>query len=146
MNSRLRFVHTAVAAIILSTPIAASADRHWHDRDIHRFYVHDEHHWATGHWYHGFHGGRLSWWWVVGPAIDTALWYSYPGPIYPYPDPYAPPTVVVVPAPAQTQMAPPVNELPPPTVWYYCKSSNQYYPYVANCPEGWKTVPATPPQ
>jgi hypothetical protein len=50
--------------------------------------------------------------------------------------------VVVVQQPA-TAYAP-----PPPVVgnWYYCESSQAYYPYVAGCPEGWRVVPATPPQ
>ena len=30
-------------------------------------------------------------------------------------------------------------------VWYYCESSKTYYPYVSECKEGWKEVPATPP-
>jgi hypothetical protein len=32
-----------------------------------------------------------------------------------------------------------------PAVWYYCDSAKGYYPYVAQCAEGWKTVPASPP-
>jgi hypothetical protein len=30
--------------------------------------------------------------------------------------------------------------------WYYCESSKTYYPYVSECKEGWRSVPATPPQ
>ena len=30
-------------------------------------------------------------------------------------------------------------------MWYYCESSKTYYPYVSECKEGWKEVPATPP-
>ena len=30
--------------------------------------------------------------------------------------------------------------------WYYCESAKAYYPYVSECKEGWRTVPATPPQ
>jgi hypothetical protein len=30
--------------------------------------------------------------------------------------------------------------------WYYCESSKAYYPYVSECKEGWRAVPATPPQ
>lgn len=29
--------------------------------------------------------------------------------------------------------------------WYYCDSAKGYYPYVSQCPEGWRSVPATPP-
>jgi hypothetical protein len=35
---------------------------------------------------------------------------------------------------------------PASTVWYYCDSSKSFYPYVSQCAEGWKQVPATPPQ
>jgi hypothetical protein len=28
--------------------------------------------------------------------------------------------------------------------WYYCESSKTYYPYVSECREGWRAVPATP--
>lgn len=32
-----------------------------------------------------------------------------------------------------------------PGTWYYCESAKGYYPYVSQCPEGWKSVPAAPP-
>ena len=34
---------------------------------------------------------------------------------------------------------------PPQQYWYYCDSARGYYPYVSNCPEQWRAVPATPP-
>lgn len=36
---------------------------------------------------------------------------------------------------------------PPPTqsFWYFCPSSNAYYPYVTSCGDHWEAVPATPP-
>jgi hypothetical protein len=100
--------------------------------DIHRFYEHDWGVWRGGHWIHGPHNGRLGWWWVAG-----GLWYFYPVPVYPYPSPWEPPAAdLVTPAP---------NSPPPPTqVWYWCDSAQQYYPYVATCPGGWRQVPATP--
>lgn len=101
--------------------------------DIGRFHQHDWGTWRGGHWSHARHGGRLGWWWVVGPS-----WYYYSAPIYPYPNPWEPAEVIVVP-PANT--APP---LPPTQYWYYCESSQTYYPYAANCPGGWKQVPAKP--
>jgi Family of unknown function (DUF6515) len=30
--------------------------------------------------------------------------------------------------------------------WYYCDSAKAYYPYVSECKEGWRQVPATPPR
>ena len=44
------------------------------------FHAVDPGHWRGGHWHHGFHGGRLGWWWVVGDG-----WYYYPSATYPYP-------------------------------------------------------------
>ena len=53
-------------------------------------------------------------------------------------------------------VAPPPDQAPQPPAagapaeaasgtWYYCESAKGYYPYVRQCPEGWKSVPATPP-
>ena len=60
---------------------------------------------------------------------------------------------VVAPPAAAPQAPPPAAPQPPagspgaqaPAVWYYCDSAKGYYPYVSQCPEGWKTVPASPP-
>ena len=50
------------------------------------------------------------------------------------------------PAPSSPQVAPPSQAAQGPAgSWYYCDSAKAYYPYAANCPEGWRTVPATPP-
>jgi len=46
------------------------------------------------------------------------------------------------PATAPTSTAPPSS----PGTWYYCASAKAYYPYVTECKEGWRSVPATPPQ
>lgn len=102
--------------------------------DIERFHEHDWQLWRGGRWQHGSHAGRLGWWWVVGGA-----WYFYPLPVYPYPNPWEPPPVEYV--------TPPVGSPPPPPpaqYWYYCESSQGYYPYVPTCPGGWTQVPATP--
>ena len=57
------------------------------------------------------------------------------------------------PGPVAERDAPPLAP-PPPTaaarapssgVWYFCEASNAYYPYVKECPQGWKNVPAVPP-
>ncbi|MFT4048199.1 MAG: OmpA family protein, partial [Solimonas sp.] len=60
--------------------------------------------------------------------------YGYWGPYYDYP-----PTVVY-------QQPDVVVQAPPTTYWYYCDSAKAYYPYVQQCPEGWRAVPANPPQ
>lgn len=140
----------AATAVLAVMPVAASAQPRrpgWHG-DIRVFETHDARRWHSGAWRHGWHSGRNGWWWVAGGA-----WYFYPQPVYPYPDPYQPPTIVVeqapvvveVPAPVQAQpIQPPVASRPAPQFWYYCDAARGYYPYVASCPGGWKTVPATP--
>lgn len=85
----------------------------WHG-DLRHF---DRGHWQGGHWWNGAYGGRIGWWWIVGPN-----WYWYPSAIYPYPDPYTPPGGV-------------------PGFWYWCEAYHQYYPYVGACPSGWRAVP-----
>jgi hypothetical protein len=45
--------------------------------------------------------------------------------------------------------APPAQPAQPPAApgtWHYCESARAYYPYVTECREGWRAVPATPPQ
>lgn len=49
------------------------------------------------------------------------------------------PSPVAPPPPAAAARAPSSN------VWYFCESSNAYYPYVKECAQGWKSVPAVPP-
>lgn len=139
----------AVAATALSGLISppAHAQERWRwGGDIHRFHEADWDHWRGGHWFHGPHGGRPGWWWVVG-----GLWYFYPAPIYPYPDPYvppqlvggAPPAVVAVAPPPAAPGAPPAAAAPPaPSLYYYCDNPPGYYPYVTQCPTPWRTVPA----
>lgn len=88
--------------------------------------------------------------------------YFYP---YPYPYPYYPPVVVapppVVVAPEQApvyveQSAPqpaaaPQSSPQQPAAsqasshWYHCDKPEGYYPYVKECPGGWKAVEPTPP-
>jgi hypothetical protein len=125
---------SALAATLCSSLAAADPYHHWHG-DMHHLRTYDYPHWREGRWYHGDHGGRFGWWWI---AAD--MWYFYPAPVYPYPNPYVPPAAVVQPPPTPAVTAPP-REQP---VWYYCKSSRNYYPYVSVCPEGWRTVSAEP--
>lgn len=108
---------------LLSSPAFAQHDDHWHG-DIHHFHDYDFGRWRGGSWFHGFHGGRNGWWWIVGDG-----WYFYPAPVYPYPDPYVPPTIAVVPS--------------APSAWYYCANPPGYYPYVPQCFSPWQPVPAT---
>jgi len=128
---------TVVGCLI--TSIASAQRVHGPDTprwrgDISHFHEHDWGLWRGGHWSHARHDGRMGWWWVIG-----ANWYFYPSPVYPYPSPWEPPPTALV--------SPPVGVAPlaPPTpYWYYCESSNGYYPYVPTCPGGWAQRPATP--
>jgi hypothetical protein len=72
--------------------------------------------WQGGGWRHDYHGGRLGWWWVVGPD-----WYYFDQPVYPYPDLYTP-------------YGQPLGW------WYWCDPLQQYYPYVTWCPVPWESV------
>ena len=97
--------------------------------DIRAFHEHDIELWRGGRWFHGPHGGRAGWWWIVG-----GVWYFYPTPVYPYPDPYQPPVVVL---PADQVGA-------PPQYFYYCSNPAGYYPYVASCLVPWTRVSGGP--
>ena len=59
----------------------------------------------------------------------------------------SPAVATVSPTPPPAVAAPPVGATAPsaPGTWYYCESSKTYYPYVAECKEGWRPVPSTPP-
>ena len=81
-------------------------------------------------WWHGPHA------WVGAP-----FWYPYPY--------YAPPVVVqpsprvVVPPSAPPTYVERRDAAPAESYWYYCESSKGYYPYVTQCPGGWKRVAPT---
>ncbi len=97
----------------------------------HHGFGHGFHHF--GHRFHGF----------IGPRIGVSI-----GPYWdPYWTPYAyPPVVVAPPPPVFVQPAPPVAVQPPtPPSWYYCDDPQGYYPYVRQCPGGWRPVAPPPP-
>ena len=85
---------------------------------------------------HGRGGGRVHLGFHFGFPMYHSFWH-YPPPYY-----YYPPTVVVSPPPA-----PPVyvERERAEDYWYYCEQERGYYPYVKQCPGGWKRVPPAPP-
>ena len=92
----------------------------------------------------GFHGGfHRGFHRFGGPRVAIGVgigpwWGPYWGPYgYSYGYPYAYPPVVA-PDP-QLSIAP-----APPTSWYYCDNPAGYYPYVQQCPGGWRPVAPTP--
>ena len=129
---------------LLGLATLAQADPwHRHPHEMRYFHQRDIYMWRGGMWFHGPYLGRVGWWWIVG-----GVYYYYPAPIYPYPDPYVPGGVVMAPAPAPVPVMPapaaPLQAQDLPPVWYYCDASKSYYPYVSECPTGWRTVPAKP--
>jgi len=111
---------------------------------------------AHGHGRH--YGGGARFGIFLGAPL---LWGSYYGPspyYYPYyPSPYYPqyyPPVVTVPVAPPTYVEQGEVDAPPPSAapaapepgyWYYCDDSRAYYPYVKECPGGWKRVSPQPP-
>jgi len=73
---------------------------------------------------------------VVVPRVVVPVAPSW----YPYPP------VVIDAHPRVVERLPSIALPPSPTSsWYYCDNPQGYYPYVQQCPGGWKQVPATPP-
>ena len=124
--------HALLAALVMAgalAPLPASADRGLHMRGAFpapggRIYAPFPRMRAHGHYNSHWNG----WWFVGAPLL------LYPPTIYTYPQTVVQPEPIVMP------------DLPPvPQSWYYCDSTQSYYPYAQNCAEGWRTVPAAPP-
>ena len=98
--------------------------------------------------HHGFGGPRVSIGFGFGPYWGPGYWGpGYWGPGYwgaPY-YPYYPAPVVVAAPPAPTQYVERSDQPMQSGYWYYCETSRGYYPYVKDCPSGWKAVPPAPP-
>jgi len=77
--------------------------------------------WSHGRWFHGNNAGRFGWFWIVG-----GVYFFYALPQYPFPNPTVPPGYY--------------DE----HYYYFCADYNQYYPYIAICPQGWTMVPVNP--
>jgi hypothetical protein len=109
---------------------------------------------------HGPHRGRVG----VGIhfGVPAPIYWgprSYYGPRHYYGPSYYYPPAYYYGAPAIVESAPVyvergVNESPatsaesaqpaPASDWYYCGEPEGYYPYVKQCPGGWRRVPAQP--
>jgi hypothetical protein len=110
------------------------------------------HHGGHGGKWHGGHGWGGA---RVGIGIGLGpFWGPYWGPYwrpywggywrpyaygYPYAYPYVYPPVVTVPS-TRVYVQPSA-----PAYWYYCDNPQGYYPYVQQCPGGWRAVAPTPP-
>lgn len=69
-----------------------------------------------------------------GFPLYAPYWYYPPPPVYYYPVPVAPASPPVY-----------VERNDNSQDWYYCEQTRGYYPYVKECPGGWKRVPPAPP-
>jgi len=134
-----------VVIVILATMLFASAipgharGGGGHGGGGHGF--HGGHGWR-GHGFHGGHGWRGYGWRGVGVTVGVGpYWGLYGWPYgYPYAYPYTYPSQIYV------QPSQPLSVEPPssPPVWYYCDNPQGYYPYVQQCPGGWRTVAPSP--
>lgn len=84
----------------------------------------------------------------VGVYVGGPYLYWHPAPIYYY---YPPPYYAVEPAaPAEPpvyieqDMSRPAAATP--YYWYYCEKPQGYYPYIKECPGGWRAVEPTQPK
>ena len=129
-------VMTAVLLVISTVPGHADRGGHGYKGHGYKGHAYRSHghrgHWHRGHWHTG-HWHRRHWHSGVRVFIN-------PGLVVPFGS-YSPPPVVVAPSPrVYVEPAP-----PPPTYWYYCDAVQAYYPYVQQCPGGWRQVLPTPP-
>jgi hypothetical protein len=95
---------------------------------------------------HG-HGGVFI---GVGPGFwwgaPHPYWWGPARPYYWYPPPYYyPPGRIVVEEPQVYVQPPPAPPAAPPAYWYYCPSTEGYYPQVQSCSEPWVRVPPRNP-
>lgn len=87
---------------------------------------------GPGYYGPSYYGPSYYWW---GPP--------YPYGYYPPPYYYGPPAVVIQPPPVYLEQQP--AQPPPRDYWYYCPSTQAYYPQVQTCSEAWmKIAPRTP--
>lgn len=108
---------TAALLAIQALPAAADSFRHREHRagppQHHRHHSHHDH--------RPHHGNPGLAWGIAGMALGGVL----------LAETWRAPPVVVAPAPAR----------PPGQMWYYCDAYGAYYPYVGDCPGGWRAVP-----
>lgn len=116
----MRPIRVAIALLLMAaivTPQDSWADRHRHSHSRGRVGV--------------FIGAPLFWPWYYPPAY------------------YPAPTVIAVPSspPVYIERAEEEANDGAAEYWYHCDRPRGYYPYVNECPGGWrKEVPHAPPQ
>jgi hypothetical protein len=128
-----------LAVLLWITAVPGHTDRgghgyrgHGHKGHGHRGYGHR----GYGHRGYGHGGSRV----FINPRIVVpfgAYWR-------PYWEAYLYPPVVIAPPPRVYAQPSPPAQLPP-VYWYYCDAAQAYYPYVQQCPGGWRPVAPRPP-
>lgn len=95
-----------------------------------------------GHGHRGHHHGGVRW----GVHIGVPFGWYYP-PSYWYGAPwYNPPVFVQSPPVYIERGTAPAEPDDDAYYWYHCSRPEGYYPYIKECPGGWKKVVPTPPQ
>ena len=98
---------------------------------------------AFAHSYGGWRRHGFGRYWVAPAIVAGVITYDA---LQPRIVQAAPPVVIL---PSAQQAAPQnlalQNVAPSAPVWYYCQSTESYYPNVQICDEQWKVIPATPP-
>jgi hypothetical protein len=119
------------ALLLIATAIGLSVGTAWADRGHGFGHEHGiEHRHEHGEWHR--HLGII----YLGPTfVDPG--YMFP-PLVATPQP--PPTYI-----ERADGSPPEAAASPSRYWYYCEAAAAYYPYVKECPGGWKTVLPQPP-
>jgi hypothetical protein len=126
MGIRRKWVGTLV---ILAVLLWISAVPGHTDRGGHGYKGH-------GHKGHGHGGSRV----FISPRLVVPF-----GPYWrPYWEAYPYPPVVIAPSPRVYAQPLPPAQLPP-VYWYYCDAAQAYYPYIQQCPGGWRPVAPMPP-
>lgn len=102
-----------------------------------------------GHHHHGGHGPGFGLYFGAPFIYPRSFYTPYYDPFYyPY---YSPRPIVQIPAepPVYIERERPIQQ-PQQQLqegyWYYCASPEGYYPYVNQCPGGWRQVDPIPPQ
>lgn len=145
VGTRKKWVGTLVilAALLLISAVPGHTDRGGDGYKGHGNRGHGQGYGGHKHGYrgyghhrpHGYRGPRV----FISPRLVV--------PFGPYWEPYSYPPVVMAPTPCvYVEPLPPVAvQPPPPSYWYYCEDAQAYYPYVEQCPGGWRPVTPAPP-
>lgn len=122
MTRTISLICLLAVVSILASPVHAGPRHHSHYRGSFR-----------PHWRPGF------------SFYFGTPWYPRPYFAYPY-YPYYPPVVTVpVDPPVYIERDPaPTQQSLAPGYWYYCSNPEGYYPYVKECPSGWRQVDPIP--